>query len=90
MFFNHQAQPLIRNMIQTAWGMIKSRWQYLNAAHILIYADEAEKARDMVLAAVVLHNLLIDSVEEYVSREEALRLQMNEKFTERWSALRSR
>lgn len=69
--------------------MIKSRWQYLNGAHILIYADEAEKARDMVLAAVVLHNLLIDSVEEYVSREEALKLQVNEKFTERWSALRS-
>ncbi|OWT36252.1 hypothetical protein C362_05947 [Cryptococcus neoformans Bt1] len=88
-FFNHQAQPLILNTIQTAWGMIKSRWQYLNGAHILIYADEAEKARDMVLAAVVLHNLLIDSVEEYVSREEALKLQVNEKFTERWSALRS-
>ncbi|KGB78319.2 hypothetical protein CNBG_3881 [Cryptococcus deuterogattii R265] len=83
--FNHQAQPLIRNTIQTAWGMIKSRWQYLNAAHILIYADEAEKARDMVLAAVVLHNLLIGSVEEYVSREEALKLQENEKFTERWA-----
>ncbi|KAE8539676.1 hypothetical protein D1P53_003610 [Cryptococcus gattii VGV] len=83
--FNHQAQPLIRNTIQTAWGMIKSRWQYLNAAHILIYADEAEKARDMVLAAVVLHNLLIASVEEYVSREEALKLQENEKFTERWA-----
>ncbi|ODN97461.1 hypothetical protein L198_04025 [Cryptococcus wingfieldii CBS 7118] len=80
--FNSRASLPLHETVQLAWGRLKGRFQYFSEA--VIPDGEQERPRDMVAAAIMLHNMLLKNVGEFVSTQEAEKLVQNERYAEKW------
>ncbi|WVQ74607.1 hypothetical protein IAR50_004208 [Cryptococcus sp. DSM 104548] len=81
-YWNSRASLLLKKTIQLAWGRLKGRFQYFREGTIPV--GEREQSENMVVAAIILHNLLLKSVGEHVSMEEAEKL-VETGYAERWA-----